>query len=176
MFHRNKSAQFADTISNMGWLDQNIHHLDRASPQTSPAAILCLFQRNKWAVILWPLAAAFLLLHQWVACRLDWRLEGHENGLNWYNMGLNLPKKLFRKLIYKTPVCRCWPGWSRVQGLVTRRGVCIMWWPVAAAPVVRGSAADLLTSIFSSNYFSAHSKQGVSCTHHRQQVLSDHTF
>ena len=147
-----------------------------SSPQTSPAAILCLFQKNKWAVILWPLAAAFLLLHQWVACRLDWRLEGHENGLNWYNMGLNLPKKLFRKLIYKTPVCRCWPGWSRVQGLVTRRGVCIMWWPVAAAPVVRGSAADLLTSIFSSNYFSAHSKQGVSCTHHRQQVLSDHTF
>ena len=63
-----------------------------------------------------------------------------------------------------------------VQGLVTRRGVCIMWWPVAAAPVVRGSAADLLTSIFSSNYFSAHSKQGVSCTHHHQQVLSDHTF
>ena len=94
-------------------------------------------------------------------------------------MRLNLPKKLFRKLIYKTPVCRCWPGWSRVQGLVTRRGVCIMWWPVAAAPVVRGSAADLLTSIFSSNYFSAHSKQGVSCTHHHrrhQQVLSDRTF
>ena len=27
MFHRNKSAQFADAISNMGWLDQNIHHL-----------------------------------------------------------------------------------------------------------------------------------------------------
>ena len=61
-----------------------------------------------------------------------------------------------------------------VQGLVTRRGVCIMWWPVA--PLLHGTAADLLTSIFSSNYFSAHSKQGVSCTHHRQQVLIGRTF
>ena len=84
-----------------------------------------------------------------------------------------MPKKCPQKIDRKDPLQQVL-AWL-VQGLVTRRGVCIMWWPVAAARV-RGTAADLLTSIFSSNYFSAHSKQGVSCTHHRQQVLSDRTF